>query len=309
MTPDNIPDDKNPLLPESIIEPLVQPPDSTSEMGTQASVQTHVVPSFEQPPAIYSQYPEDLRVPWGWFDLALLVIVAFLGTIVMSVVMVLGFSLLGMHPGHVPVSASEKSILVILTQTILSLVLLGYLFVHIRARFERPFWRTIGWRPLQTGAVPRRVVYLSLILGGFTLSLLVQLASAAFQNKTKLPIQEYFQDPRSALLLMIMSILLAPLVEEAIFRGYIYPVLARTFGIGASVVVTGTLFGLLHAPQLWGGWVQILLLIGVGIIFTAARAVSHTVVASYLLHVSYNSFLFIAFLVGTHGLRQFPTGP
>jgi membrane protease YdiL (CAAX protease family) len=108
---------------------------------------------------------------------------------------------------------------------------------------------------------------------------------------------------------MVMSVLLAPLVEETIFRGYLYPVLARSFGVGAGVVITGTLFGLMHAPQLWGGWGQIMLLIGVGIIFTAARAVSRTVVASYLLHVSYNSFLFIAFLVATHGLRQFPPGP
>ena len=309
MTPDNISDDKNPLLPESIVEPPVQPPGLTSEIGTQAPVETHVVPPFERPADMYSRCPEDLRVPWGWFDLAVLVVVGFLGMLVMSILMVLGPSLLGIHPAYLQDSPSGKSILVILTQTLLSLALLGYLFVHIRARFERPFWRTIGWRPLQTGAVPRRIVCLSLILGGFSLSLLVQLASAAFQNKAKLPIQEYFQDPRSALLLMIMSILLAPLVEETIFRGYVYPVLARRFGIGAGVVITGTLFGLLHAPQLWGGWGQILLLIGVGIIFTAARAVSHTVVASYLLHVSYNSFLFIAFLVATHGLRQFPSGP
>jgi membrane protease YdiL (CAAX protease family) len=307
--PDNIPDDQNPLLPESIIEPPVQPPGLTSQMGTQTPVETHVVPSFEQPPAIYSQYPEDLRVPWGWFDLALLVVVGFLGVLVMSILMVLGPSLFGIHPGYLQDSASGKSILVILTQTLLSLALLGYLFVHIRARFESPFWRTIGWRPLQTGTVPRRIVYLSLILGGFTLSLFVQIASAAFQNKAKLPIQEYFQDPRSALLLMIMSVLLAPLVEETIFRGYIYPVVARSFGIGAGVLITGTLFGLLHAPQLWGGWGQILLLIGVGIIFTAARAVSNTVLASYVLHVSYNSFLFIAFLLATHGLRKFPAGP
>ena len=158
-------------------------------------------------------------------------------------------------------------------------------------RFQTPFWRTIGWHRLHTGAIPRRIVYLGLVLGGFSLSLLVQLASAALQTKAKLPIQEYFQDPRSALLLMLMSVLLAPLVEETIFRGYLYPVLARSFGIGAGVVITGTLFGLLHAPQLWGGWGQISLLIGVGIIFTAARAISHTVVASYILHVSYNSFI------------------
>jgi hypothetical protein len=32
------------------------------------------------------------------------------------------------------------------------------------------------------------------------------------------------------------------------------------------------------------------------------------VVASYLMHVSYNSFLFLALAVGSHGFRQFPGG-
>ena len=108
---------------------------------------------------------------------------------------------------------------------------------------------------------------------------------------------------------MLMGVLIAPLVEETIFRGYVYPVVARSFGIRAGIVITGTMFGLLHAPQLWGGWGQIALLILVGIMFTAARAVSRTVLASYLLHVSYNSFLFIAFLVASHGLRHLPVGP
>ena len=53
--------------------------------------------------------------------------------------------------------------------------------------------------------------------------------------------------------------------------------IARSFGIGAGVVITGTLFGLLHAPQLWGGWGQICFLIVVGIIFTYVRAISRTV--------------------------------
>jgi hypothetical protein len=44
----------------------------------------------------------------------------------------------------------------------------------------------------------------------------------------------------------------------------------------------------------------------VGIIFTWARAVTKTVVASYLLHLSYNSFLFFAFLVTSDGFRSLP---
>jgi hypothetical protein len=304
-----IPDDNNPLLPESFLEPPAPPPAGSALPETNATATQRLTVAPEPPPPTSLQYPEDLRVPWSWADLLLLVAMALIGAFLVSIVLVGVFAAFGMTPSMLQNSTNNKSLFLIVNQAVLSLGLLGYLAAQIRVRFQSPFWRTIGWRSLQTGAIPRRVVYLSLILGGFGLSLLVQLASAALQTKAKLPIQEYFQDPRSALLLMLMSVLLAPLVEETIFRGYIYPVLARSFGVGASVVITGTLFGLLHAPQLWGGWGQILLLIGVGIIFTAARAISRTVVASYLLHVSYNSFLFIAFLVASHGLRHFPTSP
>ncbi len=58
---------------------------------------------------------------------------------------------------------------------------------------------------------------------------------------------------------MLIAVLLAPVVEETIFRGYIYPVIGRSFGMVWGIVATGTLFGLLHAEQLWGGWGQIAL--------------------------------------------------
>jgi hypothetical protein len=130
-----------------------------------------------------------------------------------------------------------------------------------------------------------------------------------FKAPKQIPIEQFFQDRRSALLLMSMAVLLAPVLEETIFRGYIYPVIARSFGVNTSIVVTGTLFGLLHASQLWGAWAQIAMLVVVGIVFTYARARTRTVVASYILHVSYNSCLFLGFLLASHGFRHFPVAP
>jgi uncharacterized protein len=90
---------------------------------------------------------------------------------------------------------------------------------------------------------------------------------------------------------MATSVLVAPVFEETVFRGYIFPVVARSWGVAAGVLGTGILFGLLHAPQLWGGWLQIGELVAVGIIFTCARALTRTVLASFLLHLSYNFFV------------------
>jgi uncharacterized protein len=265
-----------------------------------------VVQEFQPPPA--PVLPEDLRAPWGWTDLVLLGLITFVGTFVASVILAAAFAAFGVKPAQLQHSVSEKNLFIILNQALLSLVLFAYLFTQMRYWFKKPFWTTIGWRELETGKTPRAIAYLGLIFGGFAFSVLIQLASAGLGTKVKMPIEALFQDRRSAFLLMLMGVLVAPLVEETIFRGYVYPVVARTFGVGAGVIVTGTLFGLLHAPQLWGGWGQVGLLIAVGIVFTFARAITRTVVASYLLHVSYNSFLFLAFVIASHGLRQLPTG-
>ncbi len=121
--------------------------------------------------------------------------------------------------------------------------------------------------------------------------MLVQFVSNIARPKDKVTNRGVFPGPAERASLMVVSVVFAPFLEETIFRGYIYPALARPFGIAASVLMTGTLFGLMHAPQLWGGWVQIALLVLVGILFTYVRAATHTVVTGYLLHVSYNSFL------------------
>lgn len=273
----------------------------------QARLAASITPGYLGP--IDPLLSEDLRVPWGWLDLLILIAVAVSGTFVVSLLLIKGFAIFGLSFRHVQNDAGDRNLFLILNQALLSVVLLAYLAAQMRYNFRAPFWRTIGWRPLRTGPTPRAAAYLGLILSGFMLAILVTMASAVFKAPKGTPIEQFFQDRRSALLLMSLAVLLAPVLEETIFRGYIYPVIARSFGVNTSILVTGTLFGLLHASQLWGGWVQIALLVLVGIVFTYARARTHTVIASYLLHVSYNSCLFVGFLVASHGFRHFPAAP
>jgi len=252
--------------------------------------------------------PDDLRVPWDWMDLVLFVLLYFLGLVLIGVLTGAGFAAFGISPEQLRTTASYKGLFVILSQVILSVAVLVYLAAQMRHRFAAPFWRTIGWRPLDTHGAPHASAYLKFAITGFFLSMVVQFASASVQTKTKLPIEDLFQDKRSAILLMLTAVTVAPIVEETIFRGYIYPVIARRFGIRTSIVVTGTLFGMLHAAQLWGGWAQIALLILVGIVFTYVRSQTRTVLASYLVHLGYNTFPLVIFFVATHGLKNFPAG-
>jgi membrane protease YdiL (CAAX protease family) len=46
----------------------------------------------------------------------------------------------------------------------------------------------------------------------------------------------------------------------------------------------------------------------VGVVLTWVRARTGTVTASYLMHLGYNSLLFLGFVIATGGLRHFTAG-
>lgn len=247
---------------------------------------------------------EDLRVPWGWLDIVILVVATVIGLFVLGVLAVVAFGLTGGTLQELQNSQSLQGFIGVIVQAILDVALVGYLALHLRLRYRQPFWRTIGWRPLETTRFPKAAAYCALVMGGFIVAIIVTMTSNLVPPKGELPIQQLLADRTTAILFAVMSVAIAPIFEETAFRGYLYPVVARRFGVGAGVVFTGLVFGLLHAAQLSGAWFQVALLIGVGIIFTLARAVTRTVAASFVLHISYNSLQVLALVLDTHGFRQ-----
>ncbi len=253
--------------------------------------------------------PEDLRAPWSWVDLLFFVLFSLASSVVLTWGVALGALIwFGVRPWDLDKSVGTKATILVVSQGLWSATSLLYLFVVVRMRHSGPFWRTIGWRKLHPRNMTPAAATLMYVLGGIALAVAIQMASLMVGKKTSLPIEELFRDRRSVMLLMALGILVAPLVEETIFRGYIYPVVARRFGVATGIVATGALFGMAHAVQLWGGWGQIALLIVVGVVLTYVRARTGTVLASYFFHLGYNTILFAGFYFATGGLHHLPGG-
>lgn len=75
-----------------------------------------------------------------------------------------------------------------------------------------------------------------------------------------------------------------------------------------AIVVTGLLFGMLHAAQLGWAWAAVLILVLVGVVLTWVRAATGSLMASWLFHYAYNGTLFAAQWYVTQGFRHFPPG-
>jgi CAAX protease family protein len=247
------------------------------------------------PPQPRSEIPDDLRVPWGWTDVALFVILGLIASVIVTRSLAqVAVSFFGANPGQMfgESMSTAKSVVVLVSQALLDAGAILFLYLMLLVRSAAPFWRAIGWRN-----IPARNSAVQFLTGGAVLALLTTFAGNFLNSKETLPIEQLLQARVSMILFAVLGVVVAPLVEETIFRGFLYPVIARRVGVAAGVLVTGTLFGLLHAAQLWGGWGQIVLLIVVGVVLTWVRARTGTVAASYFVHLGYNGLQLLGYLL------------
>lgn len=268
-----------------------------------------------EPPPPERQLPEDLRIPWSWSHFALFLFFGLCSFVVtqLAAAMYLAARVSGRHlsgPELQQILTSNPQIAIGANLLLFALIFL-FLYVTIAVLHNRPFWLSLGWRKLSWAARARAVPRSPWIFffGGGALAIGVALASSTMRTPENLPIQELFKNRTGAILLMSMAVLVAPLVEETVFRGYLYPLFAKTFGTLTGILLTGLLFGLMHGWQL--GWTHglVVMLIVVGIVLTYVRARTGTVFASFLMHLGYNSMIAVSTVIVTHGFTHLPVKP
>jgi len=233
--------------------------------------------------------------PWsGWDVLRIALLMFILPYIVLPVVALIVQK--RFFPG-VPIGdVLQKPWLLLSTQFAMYLVVLAYMIMFVEGRFHQRFWPTIRWY------WPRRYWPGLAVLGMALVSL--QSLERFFHLPKHIPMEEFLSTPLAAILTGMFAVSLGPLMEELFFRGFLYPVVARRFGMVVAIVITSVAFGLIHAAQLAfaGGLVLIIFLVGV--VLTIVRAKTGSVAASFVVHVAYNSTLVIMGAIASrHGLK------
>jgi membrane protease YdiL (CAAX protease family) len=251
-------------------------------------------------PQFRPRTPDDLRVTWGWTEVLVLVVFYLIGSAVVTwVIGEAAILVLGIPKDQVfgDTMSTAKSVVVLVSQALVDGLAILYFYLMILTSTSEPFWRSMGWREMRPGLGKIRDSVFHYLAVGAMLAVLVSFVGGFLNSKEPLPIEGLLTARVSIVLFGVLGVLVAPLVEETMFRGFLYPVIARRLGVAAGVAITGTLFGLMHAAQLWGGWGQIALLILVGVVLTWVRARTGTVAASFFVHLGYNSLQLIGYLV------------
>jgi membrane protease YdiL (CAAX protease family) len=285
-------------------EPSHEPSSISSLPGDPISYAASAYPSYAPRPSL----PEDLCISWSWPHFFVFVFFALSSFFLVQMALLVYFAPhRSLPPKELERYLLNKPQFLFGTNLLWYGALFLFLYVTLGVLRGKPFWRSLGWRKLQRNLATAKASPWGYFLAGCGLAIFVFIASSQVHPSDKMPIQEILKNRTSAMLLMAMAVFVAPLVEETVFRGYLYPLFAKSFGIVPGILLTGVLFGLMHGAQLGWTWSIVGLLILVGIIFTFARAHTGTVLASFLLHLGYNSTIAIATIIGTHGFTQIPT--
>jgi membrane protease YdiL (CAAX protease family) len=88
---------------------------------------------------------------------------------------------------------------------------------------------------------------------------------------------------------VVFSILvIAPFIEEILFRGFLYPACNKYMGMYPSILLTSVLFTLAHYPQIRESYVFAAIIFTLGVIITYARAKTGSTWLAIIMHHIYN---------------------
>lgn len=254
------------------------------------------------------------RVPHLGHALLFLALAALFLLLTQSVAVLIG------HPAH-PLDLDPR--LLIASEALAYILTLIAAFFAFPPLWERPFLLGLQWN---ASAVTRNA--LRLVPLGLILSAVVQGLSNYIDVPKELPIDAFFHSRATVWLITVFGILLAPLFEEVLFRGFLLPAFAIAYdwlclprtdaarqtwqssnaltrnSLLFSAVLTSVLFALVHGKQTAFTWPILALLFCVSLVLTAVRLRLRSVAASTVVHASYNFTVFLAAFITTGGYQH-----
>jgi len=225
---------------------------------------------------------------WDYVDLAL--VLGLLFASIAAVVLVCGVLAFA-----VPALKDDPTPLLLPMQLVLYLFVYICFFVVFKFRHDKPVFASLGWRGITVNPIV-------LVVSGAALAIGISvLAKIIHTPQVKSPIDEITKTPLSLAVFSVMAVTIAPLFEELFFRGFIQPLLSRTFGVAAGVVSTAVLFGALHAPEYSWAWQYALAVSIAGAVFGWVRARTQSIIPGTIMHGSYNLVFIVGLLLMKYG--------
>jgi membrane protease YdiL (CAAX protease family) len=192
--------------------------------------------------------------------------------------------------------------------------------------WHQPLLTGLRWNP---AAATWRIALLGLAIGFAS-----QGISIFIPQPKQMPIEDFFHHPGLIWFLALFGILLGPLFEEVVFRGFLLPAIANAvdyiriprnpdpnialenliawrssssfspLALGIAPIVTSLIFASIHGPQIAWNLPALAVLFAVSYALCLVRLRTHSLAASTLVHCCYNLSIFLSIFIGTGGFRH-----
>ncbi|MEM7126854.1 MAG: type II CAAX endopeptidase family protein [Chloroflexota bacterium] len=225
-------------------------------------------------------------IPWTWRDFVMVVLWMVLGFIFAAAV---GMALLAVT-GYLANPDQLESNPPIWFFALFSSIL--YL-VGIWAVYQRTVQRyTLSWEALGVNSFERqwlwRLPFLLVIqlmaVSAINLLVITPLMGGEFENpQIEMITGGGLLTPSDLLVLLVAIAIIAPIAEELLFRGMLYPLLRKRLSVWPAIVLNAALFSVVH-------FIPVLMpvLFVVGLMLAWVREQSNSIIPSIILHIMQN---------------------
>ena len=179
----------------------------------------------------------------------------------------------------------------LLAQLVWYALVFSSLYALLRVRYRQPFWRSLGWK-----MIPFSTTAMCFVAGPFLAVAIGYLGYLLRTPEISLPFQQMLDNRPTLILFSVFVVILGPLCEELAFRGFLLPLFIRSLGAAGGIILTGLLFGCLHAPEYSWSWRHVLLVAVAGSVFGWVRYNTGSTAAAAFMHSTYNLTQFAAFV-------------
>lgn len=227
---------------------------------------------------------------WGYTDLFLFLAAAVPSLLIAALAAKTVFLLMGWP-------AQTQTPVLLTSQFLGYLLWFTFLYGLLRFKYGQPFWSSLGW-------VRFGEQFTSRLMTGVALAFGIAIAGALLRTPDiDMPMKRLLSDPLSIALIGITAATIGPVCEEIAFRGFLMPLLIRTLGAPAGILLSAVPFALLHGPQYGWSWRHVLLISAAGAAFGYTRHRTGSTAAAAIVHAAYNTTFFLAYVFYGKDLR------
>lgn len=241
------------------------------------------------------------RVPWGFWHLIVIFGLSIAGWLVAIVLVIAGLALIRFRTGSMP-SMDTLGFglgLTVLLYFILYLAIIAV--VRSCGGWDYLGYRVPGWRTMLGVVALLPIWYGVLFATGAASAYVINHGKPIPSNVTGLfgPGGLKGITPAVIVLVIVVAAVVAPIVEEALFRGVLYQWLRGRIGVVPAVVLDGGLFASAHLVSgVAGLWKLLPMLFVMGCLLAIVFQRTRSLFASMLLHAT-NNALAVALLLVT----------